>query len=178
LVDRIYICSNMKYPFVMKQYDQLECCVKANHITSSSTYPYLYVLQQQGQLLEGEQGWTTSSTTLTPFAGTNNFETRTTQNQEGKNDEYMDINYIVKAQSIIESQAQGELKSSLFVNPVRTTGVGLTKMVVQATYGLHFQRSRYHWKDKEISFLIQLVPHQNMIGDDKNRHNKMTSKIC
>jgi hypothetical protein len=39
----------------------------------------------------------------------------------------MDANYIVKAQSIIESQAQGELKSSLFANPVRTAGVVLTK---------------------------------------------------
>jgi hypothetical protein len=46
MVRRIYICSNMKSPFVMKQYDQLEGCVKANHITSSSTCPSLYVLQQ------------------------------------------------------------------------------------------------------------------------------------
>jgi hypothetical protein len=34
---------------------------------------------------------------------------------------------MVKAQSIIESRAQGELKSNLFVNPVRTAGVRLTK---------------------------------------------------
>jgi hypothetical protein len=51
MIHRVYICSNMKSPFVMKQYDQLEgCCVKANHIMSSSTYPSLYVLQQQCQL--------------------------------------------------------------------------------------------------------------------------------
>jgi hypothetical protein len=80
----------------------------------------------------------TSSTTSTPFAGTNDFELRTTQNQERQNNEYMDVRYMVKAQSIIESQAQGELKSSLFVNPVRTVGVGLTKTDAQATYGLHF----------------------------------------
>jgi hypothetical protein len=80
MVHRVYICSNMKSPFVMKQYDQLENCVKDNHITSSSTYSSLYVLQQQGQLQEGEQGWTTSSNTSTPFAGTNDFESRTTQN--------------------------------------------------------------------------------------------------
>jgi hypothetical protein len=61
-----------------------------------------------------------------------------TQNQEGENDDYMDVNYMAKAQSIIESQAQGELKSSLFANPVRTVGVGLTKMDVQATCRLHF----------------------------------------
>jgi hypothetical protein len=51
MIRRVYICSNMKSPFVMKQYDQLEgCCVKTNHIMSSSTYPSLYVLQQQCQL--------------------------------------------------------------------------------------------------------------------------------
>jgi hypothetical protein len=106
MVNRVYICLNMKSSFVMKQNDQLEGCVKANHIMSSSTCPSLYVLQQHGQLQEGGQGWMTSSTTSTPFVGTNNFESRTTQNQEGENDEYMDINYMVKAQSIIESQAQ------------------------------------------------------------------------
>ena len=59
-------------------------------------------------------------------------------NSSGHFDEYMDVNYIVKAQSIIESQAQVELKSSLFTNLVRTTGVGLMKMDAQATYGLRF----------------------------------------
>jgi hypothetical protein len=78
MVHRVYICSNMKSPFVMKQYDQLEGCVKANHITFSFTCPSLYVLQQQGQLQEVEQGWTTSSTTSTPYAGPNDFESRTT----------------------------------------------------------------------------------------------------
>jgi hypothetical protein len=122
MVHRVYICSNMKSHFVMKQYDQLKSYVKANHITSSPNCPSFYVLQQHDRLKEGEQGWMASSTTSTPFAGTNDFESRTTQNQEGENDEYMD-----DAQSIIESQAQGELKSSLFRIPVRTVGVGLTK---------------------------------------------------
>ena len=69
----------------------------------------------------------TSSTTSTPLAVTNDFESRMTQNQEGENDDYMDINYMVKVQSIIESQAQGESKSSLFADLVWTTGVGITK---------------------------------------------------
>jgi hypothetical protein len=54
MVHRVYICSNMEYPFGMEQIDRLEGCVKANHITSSFTYPSLYVLQQQGQIQEGE----------------------------------------------------------------------------------------------------------------------------
>jgi hypothetical protein len=45
MIHRVYICSNMKSPFVIKQYDQLEVYVKASHITSSFTY-HLYVLQQ------------------------------------------------------------------------------------------------------------------------------------
>jgi hypothetical protein len=93
-------------------------------------------------------------------------------------DEYMDVNYIVKAQSIIESQAQGELKSSLFANPVRTAGVVLTKTDAQTTYRLRFRRSRYRWKDKKISFPTHLVSRQNIHGADGNRHNKMTSRIC
>jgi hypothetical protein len=92
MVHRVYICSNMKSPFGMKQDDQLEGCVKANHITSSSTCPSLYVLQQQGQIQEGELGWTMLRPT-TSYVGTNNFESRTTQNQEGENDEYIDVNY-------------------------------------------------------------------------------------
>jgi hypothetical protein len=74
----------MKSPFGMQQDDQLEGCVKANHITSSSTCPSLYILQQRGQIQEGERGWTMLIPTTTPYAGTNNFESRTTQNQEGE----------------------------------------------------------------------------------------------
>jgi hypothetical protein len=74
MAHHVYICSNMKYSFVMKQYDRLEGCVKANHITSSSTCRCLYVLQQQGQLQQGEQGWTMSRHTTIPYASTNNFE--------------------------------------------------------------------------------------------------------
>jgi hypothetical protein len=101
-----------------------------------------------------------------------------TQNQEGENDEYIDVNYMVKAQSIIDFQAQEKLKSSLFANPVRTAGMGLMKMDAQATYELHFRRFRYPWKAKKISFPTHLVPRQNMLRADRNRHNKMTSKIC
>jgi hypothetical protein len=80
----------------------------------------------------------TSSTTSTPFAGINGFESRTTQNQEGENDEYMDVNYMIKVQSIIEFQAQGESKSSLFADLVRIAGVGLMKTDAQTTYKLCF----------------------------------------
>jgi hypothetical protein len=78
----------------------------------------------------------------------------------------------------MESQAQGESKSSLFVDLVRIAGVGLMKTNAQATYGLHFRCSRYHWRSKEISFPTQIVPHQYTVGADQNRHSKMISRIC
>jgi hypothetical protein len=90
----------------------------------------------------------------------------------------MGINYMVKTQSIINSQAQEKLKSSLFANLIRTTGAGLTKTGAQTTYRLHFRHSRYPGKAKEISFPTHLVPHQNMLGADGNHHNKMTYRIC
>jgi hypothetical protein len=90
----------------------------------------------------------------------------------------MDVNYMIKAQSIIEYQAQGEFKSSLFANPAWTTWVGLTKTDAQTTYKLFFWRSRYHWKAKEISFPTQLVPRRYTVGADQNRNSKMKSRIC
>jgi hypothetical protein len=45
MVHRVYICSNMKSPFGMKQYVQLDSCAKVNHIMSGFMCPSLYVLQ-------------------------------------------------------------------------------------------------------------------------------------
>jgi hypothetical protein len=85
---------------------------------------------------------------------------------------------MVKYQSIIKSQAQGELKSSLFMNPVWTAGVGLTKTDAHATHRLRFRRSRYRWKAKEIRFPSQQVSHQYTVGADQNHCSKMISRIC
>jgi hypothetical protein len=74
-------------------------------------------------------------------------------------DNDMDTNYMIKVQSMIESQAKVELKSNLFASSVRAVGVGLTKTDARATYGLNFVRSRYRWKAKNIIFPTQLVPH-------------------
>jgi hypothetical protein len=84
---------------------------------------------------------------------------------------------MVKAQSTIDSQAQEDLKSILFMNLVWTAGVCLMKTDAQATNTLHFRCSRYHSKSNKISFPTQLVPRQNMLGAG-NHHNMMTSRIC
>jgi hypothetical protein len=85
-----------------------------------------------------------------------------TQNQVRENYEYKDVNYMVKVKSMIDSQAKGESKISLFADLVQTVGLGLTKMDAQATYTLRFRCSRYRWKAKKIRFPSQLVPHQYM----------------
>jgi hypothetical protein len=67
-------------------------------------------------------------------------------------DEDMTNTHMTKAQAKIELKAQTTLKSDLFASPVRTAGAGITKTDAQATYELHFGRSIYRWKAKEISF--------------------------
>jgi hypothetical protein len=103
------------------------------------------------------------------------FQSSITQNQEGENDEDIRINYMVKAQSMIESQ---ELKYKLFASLVWTAGVGPTKTDAHVTYGLRFGHSRCRWKSKDISFPTQLIPRQNTLRIDNSRHNKMTCRIC
>jgi hypothetical protein len=62
------------------------------------------------------------SLSLATSLRTNNFELRTTQNQEMENNEDIDTHYMIKARSMIESQAKVELKSNLFVSLVWATG--------------------------------------------------------
>ena len=46
MVHRIYICSNLKLPYVGKQYNQLVGCTNVNHIMLSTFCSYLFVLKQ------------------------------------------------------------------------------------------------------------------------------------
>ena len=78
-------------------------------------------------------------------------------------DENMPGMHMTKAQEKMEFQAQYMSGSNLFMSSVRTAGPVLTKTDAQATYGLRFGRSTYHWKAKEINFPTQLVPHQNTL---------------
>ena len=178
MVHRVYMCSNLKSPFAMQQFDEKEGYFKTNPITQSSSCSSLFVLSQQVQFQEGEQRRIMSRMGTTTSASISDFESRTTQNQEGENDEDMTNTHMTKAQAKIEFKAQSTLKSDLFASPVRTAGAGLTKTDAQATYGLRFGRSIYRWKAKEISFPTQLIPYQNTLGVDGNRRNNMTTRIC
>jgi hypothetical protein len=160
MVHRVYICSNMKSHFVMKQHDQLEGYVKANHITSSSTCPSLYVLQQQGQLHERERGWMKSSALHQHLLQAPKTLSRGRLKTRKGRMMSTCISTIWSSPNQSESQAKGELKSNLFANLVWTARVGLAKTDVDGTYGLRFRRSRHCWKAKKIRFLTQLVPRQ------------------
>jgi hypothetical protein len=81
MVHRVYICSNLKSPFVGQQYDQLEGCTRNSHVMWRSP---CFVINKQVKFQEGEQCWllptTHPPTKLKP---------RTVCCQEGENDEDM-----------------------------------------------------------------------------------------
>ena len=152
MVHRVYICSNLKSPFVEKQYNQLEGCTNTNYIMSSTSCSSLFVLKQQNKFQEGEQGWMMSRTSTTTSTRDTEFESGTTQSQEGENDENIASMHMTKAQEKMEFEAQSKIESNLFTSSVRTAGQGLTKTDAQAAYGLRFGRSTWRRKAKEISF--------------------------
>jgi hypothetical protein len=82
MVRRIYICSNVKSPFIMQKYDQLELSNSHNHAISSSPS---FVVKKQDKSQEGEQGWLLPTTCPPRMV-----KPRTVCCQEGENDE--DIN--------------------------------------------------------------------------------------
>jgi len=96
MVHRVYFCLNLKCPFGVQQYDQLEGCNRYNHVMSRSPN---FIVRTQVNFQEGEQSWllpiTYSSTKLKPM---------TICCQEGDNDEDMtpsDITIDYKVSSFI-----------------------------------------------------------------------------
>ena len=79
LVHRVYICSNLKSPFVVQQYDQLEGCNRYNHVMSRSPS---FVIKKQVKFQEGEQRWLLPTT----YPQTK-LKTRTVCCEEGEDDE-------------------------------------------------------------------------------------------
>jgi hypothetical protein len=84
MIHRVYICSNLISPFNTQYYDKVEDCINANHTLSSFSCSTSFILTKQDQFQEGEPN-TTATTTIS----IHHLESRTTQNQEGENDEIM-----------------------------------------------------------------------------------------
>ena len=91
MVHRVYMCSNLKYPLVVQEFDQVEGCNNNNHILSTSPS---FVLKKQVNFQEGERYWLLP-TTCPPTK----LKPRTVCCQEGEDDEdmsTMDMTMIVK----------------------------------------------------------------------------------
>ena len=63
-----------------------------------------------------------SRTSMTNTTHDTEFESGTTQSQEGENDKNMPSMHMTKAQEKMKFEAQYELESNLFTSPVRTAG--------------------------------------------------------
>ena len=85
MVHRIYIYSNIKSPFIVKQYDQLEVCNNHNHVMAGLPS---FLMMEQGKYQAGEQGSSILTTHAPPM-----IKPRTVCCQEGENDE--DITFSV-----------------------------------------------------------------------------------
>ncbi|WVZ70565.1 hypothetical protein U9M48_019224 [Paspalum notatum var. saurae] len=74
----------------------------------------------------------------------------------------------------VKLEAQSKSSSSL----PRPAGPFDTKTETQDAYGLHFRRSTYAWKDKNISFPMPLVSGLFEFGVDGKSLWKVTDRIC
>jgi hypothetical protein len=81
MVHRVYICSNLKSPFVVQQYDNFKAYNRYNHVMSRSPR---FVIKQQVKFQEGEQYWL-----LTTICPPTKLKPRTICCQEGEDDEDM-----------------------------------------------------------------------------------------
>jgi hypothetical protein len=65
--------------------------------------------------------------------------------------------------NFVWSQLINVKRWSQLIKVIRIPGTVRTKIITEITYGLHFGRSLYGWKDKRITFLMDLVSHLNTI---------------
>jgi hypothetical protein len=105
-------------------------------------------------------------------------ESRTTQNQEGENDDgmtnmHITIWNVIKITKKVEERSKNvhiklEAQSNSISSLSWNSGVGCTKMDVQIAYELRLSCSICLWKAEEIIFSTQLVSPQNSFGVDRN----------
>jgi hypothetical protein len=81
MVHRVYICSNLKSPFSVHQYDQSKGCIRYNHVMSRSPS---FVIKQQVKFQKEKQYWL--QPTICPPT---KLKPRTVCCQEGEDDEDM-----------------------------------------------------------------------------------------
>ena len=75
----------------------------------------------------------------------------------------------------VRNKMEAQTNSTLF--RFRALGAARTKMDVQVAYGVGFGRYSYGWKDNFKMLPMELVSGPNSSGVDRNRPNKLTSRI-
>ena len=96
MVHRVYICSNLKSPYIVQKYDQPKDCNCYNLVMSSSPS---FVIKKYVKFQEGEQRWLLPTT----FSSANP-KPRTVCCQEGEGDEDMtpsDMTIVYKVSSFL-----------------------------------------------------------------------------
>ena len=83
MVHRVYMCSNLKSPLVVQEFDQVDGCNNINHILSTSPN---FVLKKHDKFQEEEKYWILP-TTCPPTK----LKPRTVCCQEGEDDEGMTL---------------------------------------------------------------------------------------
>jgi hypothetical protein len=68
----------------------------------------------------------------------------------------------------VVNQSNSELSRS---SPTQSPGPSRIQIDVQIAYNLHFERSTYAWKAKEINFPMELVIYPTKIGVVCNHQN-------
>jgi hypothetical protein len=61
---------------------------------------------------------------------------------------------------------------------IQILGTVHTKIITEITYVLRFGRFLYGWKDKRITFSMDLVSHPNTILFHGKRRNNEAYRIC
>ena len=96
MVHRVYMCSNLKCPLVVQEFDQVEGCNNNNLILSTSSS---FVLKKQVNFQEGERYWL-----LPTICPPTKIKPRTVCSQEGEDNEDMtssDMTIVYKVSSFL-----------------------------------------------------------------------------
>jgi hypothetical protein len=82
------------------------------------------------------------------------------------------IKKVLESQGYVHEKAANQSNSELpSSSPTRSSGPPHIQIDIQIAYALHFGRSTYAWKGKEITFPMELVSYPTKIGVIHNHQN-------
>jgi hypothetical protein len=150
IVHRVYICSNLKSPFVVQQYDNFEAYNRYNHVMSKSLS---FVIKQQVKFQKGEQYWL--QPTICPPT---KLKLRTVCYQEGKDDKDMTptdttIDYKVRSFLHLYSNFWYNSLGSICICRYLNVGTNVSQSISPSKLNFRFVGSPIvlHWEDHKSS---------------------------